>query len=92
MKRRTRHTAIDDALMVEISTQFDLFEEHETAAVIYKNAKSLQMPYRDVFLLRVIGNLPFRQIADIYGKTESWAKITYYRAKAKIIDMIGDII
>ena len=42
--------------------------------------------YKEVFLLRTLGELCFRDIADIFGKSESWAKVTYFRAKNKIIE------
>ena len=45
---------------------------------------ALDEPYKEVFSLRVFGELPFAQIAQIFGKTESWARVTYYRAKRKI--------
>ena len=44
----------------------------------------LEEPYKEVFQLRVFGELSFAQIAAIFGKTESWARVTYHRAKLKI--------
>lgn len=46
----------------------------------------LRAPYQEVFLLRTLGELSYRDIADIFGKSESWAKVTYFRAKNKIIE------
>ena len=46
----------------------------------------LKEPYREVFTLRVLGELHFRDIADLFGKSESWAKVTFYRAKDKLIE------
>ena len=45
-------------------------------------------PYKEVFSLRVFGDLPFRQIGELFGKTESWARVTYHRAKMKIKEKI----
>ena len=42
-------------------------------------------PYKEVFHLRVFGELPFGDIARVFGRTESWARVTFYRAKQKII-------
>ena len=36
--------------------------------------------------MRVLGELHFRDIADLFGKSESWAKVTFYRAKDKLIE------
>lgn len=45
---------------------------------------SLEEPYREVFQLRVFGELSFLQISRIFGKTETWARVTYHRARLKI--------
>ena len=39
----------------------------------------LEEPYKEIFQLRVFGELSFSQIAAIFGKTESWARVTYHR-------------
>ena len=45
---------------------------------------SLDEPYKEVFELRCFGELSFRQIGTIFGKTENWARVTYHRARLKI--------
>ncbi len=45
---------------------------------------SLEEPYKEVFQLRVFGELSFDKIGTIFGKTETWARVTYHRAKLKI--------
>lgn len=56
----------------------------ESAFEIHKLLHSLDEPYKEVFSLRVFGELPFRQIGQLFGKTESWARVTYHRARLKI--------
>lgn len=56
----------------------------ETSLEIYKVLHLLEEPYKEVFSLRVLGELSFKQIAEIYGKTENWACVTFHRAKGKI--------
>lgn len=41
---------------------------------------------REVMYLRLAGDLPFSEIAAIVGKTENWARVTYYRGKQKIME------
>ena len=41
----------------------------------------LKEPYREVVILHVYGERELKDIAASYGKTESWARVTYYRAK-----------
>ena len=59
-------------------------EDQETALRIHLILHDLKEPYKEVFQLRVFGELPFSQIGYIFGKTENWARVTYYRAKLKI--------
>lgn len=60
--------------------------DKEQAMQIHKYLHHLKEPYREVFMLRVFGELSYREIADICGKSEMWAKVTFYRAKSKLID------
>lgn len=46
----------------------------------------LQEPYRNVMMLRTYGELPLKEIAAQYKKTESWARVTYYRAKEMLAE------
>ena len=36
---------------------------------------------RDVLMLRLAGELSFREIGEILGKSENWARVTFYRGK-----------
>ena len=56
----------------------------ETAFDIHKVLHRLEEPYKEVFSLRTFGELSFRQIGQLFNKTESWARVTYHRAKIKI--------
>lgn len=41
-------------------------------------------PYKGVFMWRVLGELSFKEIAELYGKTDNWACVTYHRARRLI--------
>ena len=56
----------------------------EDAAEIHKILHNLKEPYKEVFWMRTFGDLSFSEIASLFGKTESWARVTYHRAKMKI--------
>ena len=56
----------------------------ESAFEIHKILHKLEEPYKEVFSLRTFGELSFKQIGELFEKTESWARVTYYRAKVKI--------
>ena len=56
----------------------------ESAHQIHQRLHALPEPYREVFTLRVFAELPYGQIGELFGKSETWARVTYYRAKQKI--------
>lgn len=41
-------------------------------------------PYREILYLRLFGNLSFREIGDVLGKTENWARVSFYRGKERL--------
>ena len=49
---------------------------------------ALEEPYKEVFSLRVFGELPFDRIGAIFGHNAAWARVTYYRAKTRIQTML----
>lgn len=64
-------------------------EDKDTSYQIHLALHELEEPYRQVFELRIFGEMSFREIGSIRGKTESWARVTYHRAKLKIIERMG---
>lgn len=58
--------------------------QKESAFEIHKHLHNLDEPYKEVFTLRLFGELSFAQIAELFEKTESWARVTYHRAKIKL--------
>lgn len=83
-KKENRNVSIED---VEKADPFDLEEalvQGETAAAVYRLVHTLEEPYKEVFYLRTFCDLSFRQIGQIFEKSDNWACVTYHRAKAKI--------
>lgn len=62
----------------------EFLEERESSSRAYAALHRLPEPYKEVFLLRALGELSFRQIGNLFGKTENWACVTYHRARAKV--------
>ena len=80
-KKQSRASPVEVA--VEESLEDHLLTK-ESAFEIHKALHRLSEPYKEVFSLRVFGELSFSQIGDLFGKTESWARVTYHRARLKI--------
>ncbi|MBR1422709.1 MAG: RNA polymerase sigma factor [Ruminococcus sp.] len=57
---------------------------------IHKALHELEDPYKEVFQLRVFGELSFKQIGIIFRKTESWARVTYHRARMKLKERLDN--
>lgn len=68
----------------------DHLADTEQAMAVHRILHDMKEPQKEVFSLRVFGELSFRQIGDLFGKTESWARVTYHRAKLSIIEALQE--
>ena len=57
---------------------------------ILKQVQKLDKDTKDVMYLRLLGNLKFKEIAQIMGKSVDWAKVTFFRGKKKIKESLKD--
>lgn len=83
-RRRKRLLPEPEREMPAAGDELRQVEDRHTAFEIHRLLHQMEEPYREVFELRVFGELQFREIAAIFGKSESWAKMTYYRARARL--------
>ena len=67
----------------------ELFEERELAGRAFSVLYALEEPYKEVFMLSIFGGLSLKDISAMFGKSESWARVTFYRAKQKIMEGLG---
>ena len=58
----------------------------ETGAKLMKIVHSLPQPYKEVFLLRVYAEMPFKDIAELFEKNDVWARVVFMRSKKMILD------
>ncbi|MCM1299038.1 MAG: sigma-70 family RNA polymerase sigma factor [[Eubacterium] siraeum] len=65
-------------------------EDKDSAFRIHQILHQMEEPYKEVFQLRVFGELSFAKIGELFGKSESWARVTYYRAKNKVKDRLDE--
>ena len=69
------------------AAEMDILEKiikREDSLKIHRYLHQLEEPYKEVFQLRVFGELSFADIGRIFHKTESWARVTYHRARLKL--------
>lgn len=83
--RKQKHvvTMPEEETATDVSIEKELLDEM-TSLHIHQILHQLEEPYKEVFNLRVFGELSFLSIAQIFGKSESWARVTYHRARLKI--------
>lgn len=88
LKREGRNKNIDDTELAESESDGESVEEalirRDEASRIQAVLHGIREPYKEVFMWRVFAELSFRQIAQIFGKSENWACVTYHRAKTMI--------
>ncbi len=86
-KRKKKGTVpLDETLAAADPSAEEQTALREEIVSLFRRAHLLGEPAREVFLLRVSGELSFREIGEIFGKTENWARVTYYRAKQKVTE------
>jgi len=88
--KRMRQKEPEAGMEYQDCTFVEQMVDREQALKIHKILHQMEEPFKEVFHLRVFGELSFRQIGDIYGKTEGWARVTYHRAKLKIMEKLED--
>ena len=66
----------------------EVLADGELLRQVHRIIHEMDEPYKEVFTLKVFGDLSFKDISSLFGKTESWARVTYHRARKKIIEML----
>lgn len=84
--RKARPTENIDELQIPDprKTVEERITDREQAMAIHRVLHDLPEPYKEVFSLRVFGQLSFQDIGGLFGRTANWACVTYHRARAKI--------
>lgn len=62
----------------------DSFVKKELSKKALACLHKLEEPYKEVFMLSVFGGFSLKDISAIFGKSESWARVTFFRAKQKL--------
>lgn len=85
-KKQKRFTAVDDieAYELEENNLVEIISDKETALQIHKILHHLREPYKEIFSLRIFGELSFQEIGELFDKSAHWACVTYHRAKEMI--------
>ena len=83
-RRRNKTAPIPEELPASGKSIEQMVTDRDSSFRIHMALHALDEPYREAFELRVFGELSFREIGTIFGKTENWARVTYHRARLKL--------
>lgn len=83
-RKRCATEEIDLAALEDEKNIEQLLMNKEEAFMLHQKLHVLKEPYKEVFSLRVFGELSFKQIGLLFGKSEHWACVTYHRARMKL--------
>lgn len=77
--------------MYDIQENYDesievTYLQKERIFELHKVLHCLSEPYKEVFSLRVFSELSYKDIGVLFSKTESWARVTFHRAKLIVIN------
>lgn len=90
-RRKKKLRPLEAAEYLTVPSAETVVLEKETLAEVWRILQGVAYEARQVFLMRLEG-MPFREIGLALGKTENWARVTYFRIKSKILqEMEGDI-
>ncbi len=87
-KRKRYHTCPPEELpeQTAISPE-DVYLVKEERRELFSRIERLQEAEKEVVLLRIAGEFSFREIGELTKRSENWARVTFYRAKQKLISM-----
>ncbi len=84
------HKKIDSLENTEAQNDLESIEDSFIQKELSQKALScfheLEEPYKEVFMLSVFGGFSLKDISSIFRKSESWARVTLYRAKQKLLE------
>ena len=84
---QNKSDSLDNAL--NIADSFDIeeaFVQNELSQKALLCLHELEEPYKEVFMLSVLGGFSLKDISEVFKKSESWARVTFYRAKQKLLE------
>ena len=89
-RRQSRHEPMPEEIQDTGKGVEQAAADRDASLRIHMALHGLEEPYREVFELRVFGELSFREVGTVFGKTENWARVTYHRARLKLRERMGE--
>lgn len=88
-KKKLNLTNIDENIEANYTVEEQIIANEEKE-LLYKKVQKLDDQTRQLVYLRLGADMTFKDIAQILGKTETWVRVRYYRAKEKLINELDN--
>ena len=88
-EQKKRGTLPENADDGEAKSLEEAFERRELSGKALACLHALEEPYKEVFMLSVFGGFSLKDVSAIFGKSESWARVTFYRARQKLMERMN---
>lgn len=83
-----KSVALDETHIAQLPDIAESFVDKELSTEAFSKLHQLEEPYKEVFMLSVFANLSLKEISTLFGKSESWARVTFYRARKKLLEKL----
>ena len=91
IKKHSKQKSLDDDVFMFLSDSVeDQVSRQDESQRIKEILHHIPEPYKEVVMWRIFADMSFRQIGQIFGKTENWACVTYHRARKIIKDRLEE--
>ena len=93
VQRKKRYINISDNNLIKMKSEINIEEDliqSDNINILYENIERLDDISKEIILLRLNGDLKFKEIGEIYGRTENWARVMFHRAKQQIMKEVRE--
>ena len=88
-KKQTENISDYPNLVADSNIEENVIKDENVKRILTEAVK-LDTPYKEVFYMKTLGDMPYSTIADVFEKTENWARVTYFRAKKQIEERMSE--
>ena len=88
--QQKRIQPLDETIVLAQTDLEEMAMSKDLSNAAMRCLQELDQPYKEVLMLAVFGGVSLKEISRLFGKSESWARVTFYRAKQKILDNMED--
>ena len=92
-KNKKANIDLEENTVENLVANYDIEEDmiaKDNIIEFYKKVHMLDIDTREIIYLKIIRNFTFKEISQILGKNEEWARTKFYRGKLKLKESLQD--